>query len=255
MSRIAATLLTVVVALALGASTASAAGQPTPTHKHKHKSKKKHKAKKKPRPAGPTGIVYTGGLPVTVTLLDGSSATLDLGDGQPARTLPLTGGASGLIPGGYRLNRDNVVLLRAAVVKVGAGPVITDACPTPLAAVDPITALQMDRTKGNNITIHSDGTVTAAVAAALRLVLDTRAGDCAGAVSSTGFATTALTVRPAGTIIPNAGLSNLTLDSPPQPVAVSTCLTPGSPTLACSAPPATIPATLRTHLVVNVKGG
>jgi hypothetical protein len=248
MSRIAVTLLSVLVALALGATTVAAAGQPTPTHKHKHKHKKK-------KPARPTGIVYTGGLPVTVTLLDGSSATLDLGDGQPARTLPLTGGASGIIPGGYQLNRDNVVLLRAAAVRVGAGPVITDACPTPLAAVDPITALQMDRTKGNNITIHKDGTVTAAVAAVLKLVLDTRGGDCAAAVSSTGFATTALTVRPAGTIIPNSGLANLTLDSPPQPVAVSTCLTAGSPTLACSAPPATIPATLRTHLVVNIKVG
>jgi hypothetical protein len=251
MSRITATLLTVVVALALGAPTASAAGQPAPAHK----PKSKHKKKRKRKPVGPTGIAYMGGMPVTVTLLDGSSATLDLGNGRPARTLPLTGAAFGLIPGGYRLNRDNVVVLRAAVVKVGAGPVLTDACPAPLAAVDPITALQMDRTKGNNITIHRDGTVTAAVAAFLELVLDTRGGDCAAAVSPTGFATTALTVRPAGTVVPGQGLSNLTLDSAPQPVAVSTCLTPGSPTLACSAPPATIPATLRTHLVVNMKVG
>jgi hypothetical protein len=246
MSRIAATFLTVVVALALGAPVAAADQQPKPKHHHKHKAKKKPKVVP-PRPLGAT--------PVTIALLEGSSATLDVGNGQPSRTVALSGGATGVILGGYRLNRDNVVRLRGATVTLGAAPVLTDTCETPLAAVDPISALQMDPMKANNVTIHRDGSVTAAVGAFLKLVLDTRAGDCAAPVAAGGFATTALIVRPAGTIVPLSGLAGLTLDSPPQQLAVNACLTPGSPTLACSADPVAVPATLRTHLVVSLKIG
>jgi hypothetical protein len=251
MSRIAATFLTVVVALTLSAPVAAADHPPKPKPKHHHK----HKAKKKPRrPKVVAPPAMAAGLPVTITLLEGSTATLDMGDGQ-ARTVPLSGGATGLILGGYRLNRDNVVRLQGATVKLGAAPVLTDSCPAPPAAVDPISALQMDRLKGNNLTIHRDGSVTAAVGAFLKLVLDTRAGDCGAPVSATGFATTALIVRPAGTISPLSGLAGLELDSPPQQLAISACLAPGSPTLACSAAPVAVPATLRTHLVVNLKIG
>src|SRR4051794_26869525 len=103
MSRIAATFLTVVIALALGAPVAAADHKPTPKPKHHHKRKAKKKPKVMPPPTN------AGGTPVTIALLAGSSATLDVGNGQPARTVPLSGGATGLILGGYRLNRDNVV--------------------------------------------------------------------------------------------------------------------------------------------------
>jgi hypothetical protein len=236
--------------LALGAVPASADHKPKPKHHHKSKAKKK-----KPKaPALPPGVSRAG-TPVTITLLEGSTATLDLGDGQAPRTVPLSGGAAGLILGGYRLNRDNVVRIQAATVKLGAAPVLTDGCPTPVAAVDPISVLRIDPLKYNNVTIGKDGNVTAAVAAVLRLVLDTRAGGCPGTVSSTGYATTALIVRPAGTVVPGLGLTTLTLDSPPQWLQVGGCLTAGSPTLACATAPVPVAATLRTHLVVTMKVG
>jgi hypothetical protein len=237
MSRTVALLLSALVALAITAVPASAA-------KPKHKPKRHHRA---PRSTA---------TPVAITLLDGSSATVDLGNGL-VRSVPLTGTAAGIMPLGYNLNQDNAILLTSARVALGATPLLDDACGTrPVAATSSLSALRLAPPPAQNaILVRRDGTVQAVVGGALRLVLDVRGKDCGAASAPTGWADTAFKVTPAGKLQRESGFSHLVLDSAPQPLPLTACLTPGDPALACAGPVLPLPATLSTHLVVNIKIG
>src|SRR4051794_4988651 len=202
------------------------------------------KVRKKPVPRGDT--------PVLVTVLDGSTATLDLGAGN-VRTAPLGGTVRGVIAGGYVLNRDNAVVLRAARVTVGSVTLIDDGCPTAPAATSLLTAVGLAPGVKAKAMIRRTGVVTVVAPVVLRTVLDVRPGACGNASVPTGHADTLLTLRASGRIEAGTGLTRLTLDSAPAPLNVQGCLAPGAPSSACSTAPVAVPVTLSTHLEVGVR--
>jgi hypothetical protein len=207
-------------------------------------------------PAGQAKVrkkpVRQGDTPVLVTVLDGSTATLDLGGGN-VRTAPLGGTVRGVIAGGYRLSRDNAITLRAARVTVGSVALMSDGCPTAPAATSLLTAAGLAPGAKAKAMFHRTGVVTVVAPVVLRTVLDVRPGACGNASVPTGYADTRLTLRASGRIVRGTGLTRLTLDSAPAPLTVQGCLAPGMPSSACSTAPVAVPVTLSTHLEVNVR--
>jgi hypothetical protein len=207
-------------------------------------------------PAGQAKVrkkpVHQGDTPVLVTVLDGSTATLDLGGGN-VRTAPLGGVVRGVIAGGYRLGRDNAITLRAARVTVGSVALMSDDCPTAPAATSLLTAAGLAPGAKPKAMIRRTGVVTVAVPVVLRTVLDVRPGACGTPSVPTGYADTPLTLRASGKVMMGIGLARLTLDSAPAPLSIRGCLAPGAPATACSTAPVAVPVTLTTHLEVNVR--
>jgi hypothetical protein len=233
MLRPVALALSALLALAVAAAPAAA----TTTHK--------------PRPRFPP---QGPGTPVVVTLLDGSAATLQVA-GQ-TRTVALHGTATGLIKGGYLLNRDNVITLQSAHVALGPTDLLGDACGTRApVATSTLSSIGLRPTAASRVTIGRDGAVTSAVGGLLRLVLDVRGAGCGAPTAPTGWAETPIVIRPSGQIVRGQGLAALALDSPPQPVTVAACLAPAAPTAPCPVPPTLLDAALSTHLLVNVVVG
>jgi hypothetical protein len=196
--------------------------------------------------------VQQGNTPVLVTVLDGSTATLDLGDGT-VRTAPLGGTVRGVIAGGYSLGRDNAITLRSAHVTVGSVALVGDGCDTAPAATSLLTAVGLAPGAKPKAMIYRTGVVSVAAPVVLRTVLDVRPGACGTPSVATGYADTPLTLRAAGKIMRGTGLTRLTLESPPAPLTVQGCLAPGAPATACSTTPVAVPVTLTTHLEVGVR--
>jgi hypothetical protein len=192
--------------------------------------------------------------PVSVTVLDRSTATLDFGNGT-VRVAPLTGALRGAISGGYRLSQDNTIALRSGRVGIGPTQLLGDGCSTAPATTSRLTTVGLAPDTKATMLVRKTGDVVLAAAAILRTVLDIRAGECGSASVPTGYADTPLTLRAGGRIDRGSGLAHLTLDSAPAPVTIAGCLVPGAPSSACSAAPAAYPVTLSTHLEVNVRIG
>jgi hypothetical protein len=244
MSRIGLLLLTVLAVAAIAAPSAPAKTRCAHGHSAKAKRCKKPKAKKKPAAKTST--------PLSVTLLDGSTATLDLGNGN-VRTTAVTGTLKAAVPGGYRLGHDNTIVLTGGRLAVAPTDVLTDDCAAPpIARTDPATAATLAPGTKSSAVVHANGTVTGAASVVLRTVLDFRSGPCGSAPATSGYADTPLTVALHGAIQMPTGLNGLTLDSGPQPVTLQGCLAPGTPTTKCAGAPLAYPATLSTHLVVKV---
>jgi hypothetical protein len=245
MSRIGLLLLTALAVAAIAAPSAPAKTRCKYGYNAKTKRCKKAKAKKKPQIS----------TPVSVTLLDGSNATLDLGNGN-VRTTALTGTLRAAIPGGYRLGHDNTIVLAGGRLAVAPTDLLTDDCAAPpIARTNPATAVTLAPAQKSTAVVHANGAITSTAAVVLRTVLDLRSGACGYAPATSGYADTPLTVALHGTIQRGTGLNALTLDSNPQPVTLQGCLTPGTPTTKCAAAPLAYPATLSTHLVVKVAIG
>jgi hypothetical protein len=192
--------------------------------------------------------------PVSVTILDGSTATLDLGNGA-VRTAPLIGGLRGVIAGGYKLNKTNTITLRYAHVAIAPTELLSDGCPTAPATTSGLTSVGLAPGRKATAVVRRTGDVVADAPVILRTVLDVRPGACGAASVPTGYADTRLTIRAGGKIVRDTGLSHLTLDSAPAPVTVQGCLAPGAPATACSTAPVAYPVTLSTHLEVKVEIG
>jgi hypothetical protein len=238
-------VVTGALALAVAAPTASAKPRcPKHAHVHGKKAKACKKAKKKATPKPFT--------PVTVTLLDGSTATLDLGGGV-VRMAPLSGTIKGGIPGGYMLLKDNTFKLQSGLLSVGATDILTDDCTAPpVARTNPATRVTL---KPSGAVVKTTGDVYSTAAVVLRTVLDLRSGGCGSEAVTGGYADTPLSVFLHGKIAKGTGLSALTLDSDPQVVTIAGCLAPGAPAAPCAAAPIGYPVTLTTHLVVKVAIG
>jgi hypothetical protein len=246
MSRITVALLSV-AALAL-------TGAPAAGAKPKSKCAKSHAAKAGTRCKKPTKKPTPFALPVKVTVLDGSAATLTLAD-TPPRVVPLTGGFVAEIPGGYQLGRDNTIVLKSGGLHVGVSDLLTDDCAEPpVARTDPASTVLLAPGTKSTALVRKDGTVTAAATTIMRVVLDIRNGPCGSAPVATGYADTPLKAVLTGTI-GAGGLQRLQLDAPAMPVTASACLTPGPVTSRCAGAPVTYPVTVSVHLVVGVAIG
>jgi hypothetical protein len=193
--------------------------------------------------------------PIIATLLDGSRATLDLGNGV-VRTVGLSGMLSGGIPGGYQLARDNTIQLTAGTIAVAPTELLTDDCASPaIASTVPATEVKLDPARPSSAVLGRDGAVTASVNAVLRTILSLRQPNGCGAPSvPSGVADTMLAITLTGRVDRATGLARLHLTSAPTPVTIQACLTPGDPGAGCAQPTA-VPATMTTDVTVKVEIG
>jgi hypothetical protein len=224
------------------------------------------KAKKKVRVYTYEKCKTTGdssaGAPVKVTVLSGSYATLDFGAFQ--RQAPITGTLTGLIPGGYKLNQDNQINLTRGNLALGRTDVfIDDDChggqvSAAIRTGTPTNVL-LDPARQSISTLTATGTVTATAYTKIQLPLELRNDDdgCDQPYITTGYTEFTQTFFLRGKIGKSTGLAKLNLTSPPDPLDVQACLSPGSPTSPCnnSALIIPLPIIVSTNLLVSIKVG
>jgi hypothetical protein len=204
----------------------------------------------------------SAGAPVKVTMLPGSYALLDFGAFQ--RQAPITGTLTGLIPGGYKLNQDNQINLTRGNLALGRTDVfIDDDChggqvSAAIRTGTPTNVL-LDPTRQSISTLTAAGTVTATAYTKIQLPLELRNDDdgCDKPYITTGYTEFTQTFFLKGKIGKSTGLAKLTLTSPPDPLDVQACLSPGSPTSPCnnSAMIIPLPIIVSTNLLVSIKVG
>jgi hypothetical protein len=204
----------------------------------------------------------SAGAPVKVTLLDGSYALLDFGAFQ--RQAPITGTLTGLIPGGYKLNQDNQINLTRGNMTLGRTNVfIDDDCHggqvSAAIRTGTPTNVNLDPTRQSISTLTAAGGVTATAYTKIQLPLELRNDDdgCDQPYITTGYTEFTQTFFLKGKIGKTTGLAKLTLTSPPDPLDVQACLSPGSPTSPCnnSALVIPLPIIVSTNLLVSIKVG
>jgi hypothetical protein len=237
-------LMALAGALLVPAVTAAPAGAKTKrvcktVKVHGHKKRRCHRVK-----------VKVQRIPVTATVLDGSTATLDFGNGM-VRTVGLSGKLTGYIPGKILLNQDTKALLTGGQLAVAPTDFFSDGCAAPVwARSDPATAIRLDPTKTSSAILHADGTITSSASVIIRAVLDTRPQDaCDQPLVQTGYTDTPVSVPLHGKV-GQGGLTSLQLTADPYPLPLSACFTPGSPTAPCAGTPLTYPTTATVLLNV-----
>ena len=225
------------------------------------KGKKKRCVKVKVKPAPAT--------PVTVDLLDGSNATVEVPalplpggyviPGTPVtRTVPISGQLKGAIPGGYQLGKDNPITLSDAAITPGPIDVLSDpGCSgEPILRLNPASNVTLDKTAPSGGKVFMSGKVAATVRALLHLSFDSRtSASCGAPLVTMGSADTVLPVSLEGTIQRETGLTALTLDGPAVPLTIAVCLTPGAAGQPCATPPVGYPVKIAVHAIVKIAVG
>jgi hypothetical protein len=245
-------LLALALAVALLALPVAAGGAAPAAAKHGKCRKgyvrnKRHRCVKK-RTAKPVTTK------ATTTLLPGSQATIDFGNGV-VRTIPLSGTVGGVIPGPIHINSDTTVNLTQGQITPAPTDVFTDTCPSPaLVASDPASTITIDPSKKSTATLHANGDVTATTNVLIRLALDDRQ-TCGQPPFTTGYTDNPATVPLSGHVTPAGGLSNLELDSTPYPLTLAACTTAGAPTTPCAGTPTTYNTTATVKLLVKISIG
>jgi hypothetical protein len=225
---------------------------------HKCTKKKKVAAKPKPAPTVPKADPPsdgTTGTPVTVSVLDGSYTTLDLGRGI-VRTFVLSGAFTGYLQDAYQPGQSTAMTLTRGSLAVAPTDVLTDSCPSPaISRTNPATSVNLSPNTPSPLEIKPDGTVKLTAHMIIRVVLDLRgASPCGGPTVTSGYADTPGTVVVTGQIGP-AGLNGFELGSRLFPLPLRECWTPGDPTKECLGPPSPLWSTGSTHLNVAIKIG
>jgi len=214
---------------------------------HGHKKRKCHKVKVKPKVTK---------IPITATVLDGSSATLDFGGGI-VRIVGLSGKLTGYIPGKIFLNTDTKALLTGGSLSVAPTDFFSDGCASPVwARSDPATTITLDTTKTNSATLHASGLVESDANVIIRAVLDTRPQDaCDQALAPTGYSDSTAFVHLHGQV-GSGGLTSLDLAADPYPLTLNACMTPGVPSYPCAGTPLTYAttATVSLKVLLNLSG-
>jgi hypothetical protein len=231
-------------------------------HKLKKVGKKRKCVKSRPKPQQVS-------TPVTIDLLEGSQATVEVPalplpggyviPGTPvARTVPISGTLKGAIPGGYRLGRDNPINLLDGSITPGPVDILADqGCSgNTVLKINPASTVTLDTAAKSSGTVFLSGKVTATVRALLHLSFDSRTQTaCDAPLVTMGSSDTLLPVSLEGTIQKATGLTALTLDSPPVPLTVMVCLTPGAPNQPCATPPVGYPVKIGVHVIVKIRVG
>jgi hypothetical protein len=211
---------------------------------HGHKKRKCHRVKVKPLR-----------IPVTTNVLDGSTATLDFGNGV-VRTVSLSGKLTGYIPGKIHLDSDTKAILTGGSIAVAPTDFFSDGCASPIwARSDPATTIRLDKTKTNSATLHSSGAITSNANVIIRAVLDTRPENaCDQALATTGYTDSTAFVQLHGQV-GAGGLTSLELTADPYPLTLTAGKTPGLATSPCAGAPATYPTTATVLLKVGLALG
>jgi hypothetical protein len=205
---------------------------------HGHKKKRCHRVKVKPTR-----------VPVTTTVLDGSSATIDFGG--VVRTVAIAGKLTGYVPGRIRLGTDIKARLTGGSLSVAPTDFFSDGCAAPVwARSDPATKIMLDKSKTNTATLAANGSISSDASVIIRAVLDTRPQDaCDQPLAQTGYSDSTASVHLHGQV-GQGGLTSLQLTADPYPLALITCMTPGPATLPCYGTPTTYQTT--ASVVLNV---
>jgi hypothetical protein len=212
---------------------------------HGHKKRKCHKVKAKPKPK-PTRI------PVTTTVLPGSQATLDFGNGI-VRTVALSGKLTGYIPGKIHLGTDTKALLTGGSIAVAPTDIFSDGCASPVwARSNPATTITLDPAKTSSATLAANGNVTADASVIIRTVVDARAENaCDQPLVTSGYADSPAFVHLAGKV-GDGGLTSLQLTAAPYSLALNACMVAGDPAVLCAAAPVTYPTTATVLLNIGL---
>jgi hypothetical protein len=212
---------------------------------HGHKKKKCHKVKAKPKPK-PTRI------PVTTTVLPGSQATLDFGNGT-VRTVALSGRLTGYIPGKIHLGTDTKALLTGGSIAVAPTDIFSDGCAAPVwARSNPATTIRLDPAKTNSATLAANGNVSADANVIIRTVVDARAENaCDQPLAPSGYADSPAFVHLGGKV-GDGGLTSLQLTAAPYALALNACMVAGDPAAPCAAAAVTYPTTATVLLNIGL---
>ena len=195
------------------------------------------------------------GVPVLVTFLPGSVATVNFGVGP--RPVPLTGFAFGYVPR-PRVDRSKVVpivLLRAQAFPQATDLLFDTTCGELQAAarVDPATVIELAK-GGGGARLHPGGSIVAKARMAVRLKLDLRAPDgCDQPLAPAATVTTVANFGLRGDAS-DAGLGRVTMTAPTRPYVVRTCLTPGGGE-RCAGPVQKLTVRIGLRLITKVELG
>jgi hypothetical protein len=203
----------------------------------------------------PASSSNTTGVPVTISILDGSYANLDFGAFQ--RQAPVSGTFKGFIPGKIKLNSDTQVTLTKGNLAIAPTPVfIDDDCGGQVSASirtgDP-SVVSLDPGRTSVATLFASGTVTSTAYTKIRLPLALRNDDngCNSPYISTGYSEFDQTFFLKGRV-GDGGLTALTLTSAPDVLDVIACLAPGQPTQPCNGFQIPLPILVSTKLKVAI---
>lgn len=194
-------------------------------------------------------------IPVTTTVLDGSAATLDFGNGI-VRSVALSGKLTGYVPGKIQLGADTKAILNGGSIAVAPTDFFSDGCASPVwARSNPATAITLDRTKSNSAILHANGSITSDANVIIRAVLDTRPENaCDQPLAPTGYTDSTAFVHLHGQV-GQGGLTSLELTADPYPLTLNACTTPGTPAYPCGGAPVTYPTTATVVLKIALSLG
>jgi hypothetical protein len=195
--------------------------------------------------------------PVSITLLAGSTSTLDLGAGN-VRTISLSGKLRGTTDGRIDLTKPIRVKLVGGQIVPGPVTVFDDpTCPaTPLLTTDARSRVTLDKKRESTSVLDpKTGRVTGSAATRLRIVLNLRSAGCGGPLEPTGYADTFARFRVKGKIAPTTGLRSLELNSSTMPIEIQGCTTAGNPVKKCGGKPIGYRGKISVHLLVQVDLG
>jgi len=212
-----------------------------------------------PGDAAPGKPVRKPGVPVIVTFLAGSYASVDMGAGF--RTVPLTGFAFGYVPG-KRVDRRHdvpIVLLRAQAFPQATDLAFDTTCGelTSAARLDPATSVELT-SKGGRATLKPDRTVTARASMAIGLKLDVRPPEgCGHPLTPTATATTVADFALKGTLGSSTGLTSVAMNARAKAYRLKACLTPAdrASSTRCAGPVQRISVKIGLHLRLRIDLG
>src|SRR4051794_14028877 len=175
----------------------------------------------------PAGSSNSLGVPVRISILDGSYANLDFGAFQ--RQAPVSGTFKGFIPGKIHLASDTQVTLTGGSLKIGETPIfVDDDCDGQVSAsikTGNPTTVGLDPTKTSVATLFASGSVTSIAYTLIHLPLALRNDDagCNSPYVPTGYSEFPQTFFLKGKV-GDGGLTSLTLTSAPDTLNVIACL-------------------------------
>jgi hypothetical protein len=204
----------------------------------------------------------TPGIPVAVTIREGSVAHLDFGGFQ--RDLPLSGELKGFIIGkGFMLGVDNLITLTSGRIFLEpTGIFIDDVCNGQVSdsiRTDANTFTEIDPTStANNVTVKADSTVSGLLHMRVQSSLDMRNDDtgCNDPYFTTGWTDFTVPLFVKGKL--SAGRAGLTTTLTVGETILdelSACLATGSPSLPCNGFAIPFPAILTAEIISTVKIG
>jgi hypothetical protein len=204
----------------------------------------------------------TPGIPVGVTVAEGSVAHLDFGGFQ--RDLPLTGSLKGFIVGkGFVLGQENLITLTSGRIFLQpTGIFIDDVCNGQVSdsiRTDKSTFTEIDpASTGNNVTVKKDSTVSGLLHMRVQAALDMRNDDtgCNDPYFTTGWTDFTIPLFVKGKL--GAGKGGLTTTLTVGETVLdelSACLATGDPALPCNGFAIPFPAILTADIITTIKIG